>query len=190
MIKSMCECILHFSVSLLFHSFVTSSHVLISPNSPPKSRYNSILQAWGHLMAGRVTELVLWTYGASFAKVMLFFLAFYVSNIFIWAFFIMGADTLSTNGNSCLYGDDADNSAVARYEMAFELSWCTFTTVGYGAISPPGDDWGCYPLRLVCALVAFIGVLFGSVSLYCAAVSCFNEQYSNFFRVRCRLLRP
>ena len=116
-------------------------------------------------MAGRVTELVLLTYCASFAKVMFFFLAFYVTNIFFWALMIMGADTLSANGVSCLYGDDANESFIARYELAFELSWCTFTTVGYGAINPPGDDWGCYSLRLVCAFIAFIGILFGSVSL-------------------------
>jgi hypothetical protein len=160
-------------VSVNFHRVLVARFISITLSSqfgfvdfsPPKSRYHSVFQAWGHVMAGRITELVLWTYGASFAKVMFFFLGFYVFNIFFWAFFIMWADTLSSNGNSCLYGDDPHNSAMARYEMAFELSWCTFTTVGYGAISPPGDDWGCYPLRLVCALIAFIGVLFGSVSV-------------------------
>jgi hypothetical protein len=128
-------------------------------------RHASIIQAMAHLMAGRITDLVLWTYGASFAKVMFFFLAVYVFNILFWAFIIIWADTTGASGFSCLYGEGGDYyTTLERYELGFELSWSTFTTVGYGAISPPGDDTKCYALRLVCALVAFIGVLFGSVS--------------------------
>lgn len=51
-----------------------------------------------------------------------------------------------------------------RYEFLFELSWATFTTVGYGTISPQGDESGCYPIRFTCAFVAFIGVIFASTT--------------------------
>ncbi|KAL7461187.1 hypothetical protein ACHAXS_001609 [Conticribra weissflogii] len=131
---------------------------------PPKSRRKSIFQAMAHVMAGRTVELVMWTYGASFGKVMLFFLAFYVVNIFVWAGVIDLVDQ-TMSGGDCIHGDDAASlTATARYELAFELSWSTFTTVGYGAVSPPGGETGCYAIRLVCAFVAFMGILFGSTT--------------------------
>jgi len=131
---------------------------------PPKSRRKSIFQAMAHVMAGRTVELVMWTYGASFGKVMLFFLTFYVVNIFVWAG-VMDLVDQTTSGGDCIHGDDAASlSGTARYELAFELSWSTFTTVGYGAVSPPGGETGCYAIRLICAFVAFTGVLFGSTT--------------------------
>jgi len=36
--------------------------------------------------------------------------------------------------------------------------------VGYGTISPSGEVTGCYAIRFTCAFVAFIGVIFASVS--------------------------
>eukprot|EP01082_Thalassiosira_pseudonana_P000039 g421.t1 g421 contig1:1012873-1014592(-) len=130
---------------------------------PPKNRHKSIFQAMTLLAAGRLVDLVLWTYGASFGKVMFFFLTFYVCNIFIWAA-VMNAVNL-VSGGTCINGENYDElSASERYEFAFELAWSTFTTVGYGAVSPPGDVSGCYAIRLVCAFVAFIGVIFGSTT--------------------------
>ena len=97
---------------------------------PPKSRRKSIFQAVAHIMAGRTVELVMWTYGASFGKVMLFFLTFYVFNIFMWAG-VMDLVDQATNGGYCIHGSDAAGmSRIERYELAFELSWSTFTTVG------------------------------------------------------------
>ena len=132
---------------------------------PPRNRTRNVLSAMSLLMAGRVVDLVLWTYKASFGKVMLFFLTFYVCNIFMWAG-VMDAVDIATGGR-CIHDESFDASAfthLERYEFAFELSWTTFTTVGYGAISPTADVPGCYAIRLVCAFVAFTGVLFGSVS--------------------------
>ncbi|KAL7486422.1 hypothetical protein ACHAW6_012014 [Cyclotella cf. meneghiniana] len=132
---------------------------------PPKNRNASILQPIAHLMAGRITDLLLWTYSASFARVVLFFLAVYVSNIFTWALVIMAADTTNSVGSSCIYGDESGHSTTAaRYEIAFDLSWSTFTTVGYGAVGPLSESSGCYAIRLICALVSFIGVLFASTT--------------------------
>ena len=82
----------------------------------------------------------------------------------------MDAVDLATGGR-CIHDESFDASAfthLERYEFAFELSWTTFTTVGYGAISPTADVPGCYAIRLVCAFVAFTGVLFGSVSFILA----------------------
>jgi len=127
---------------------------------PPKSRQTSVFQAMTHLMAGRLVDLTLWTYQASFLKVMLFFLVFYTVNIFIWAAVLDGVDLAS--GGRCIHEDPESLSRSDRYEFVFELAWATFTTVGYGTISPQGDMTGCYPIRFTCAFVAFIGVLFGS----------------------------
>jgi hypothetical protein len=134
---------------------------------PPKNRSKGVLAAFRHLMAGRVVDTVLWTYKASFAKVLLLFLTFYIVNIFLWAGVIDGVD-LATGSRCIPVLEDIEGeyklTSMERYEFAFELSWTTFTTVGYGAISPSPDTAGCYPIRLVCAFVAFLGVLYGAVS--------------------------
>mmetsp|Transcript_8145 Transcript_8145/g.20031 ORF Transcript_8145/g.20031 Transcript_8145/m.20031 type:complete len:889 (+) Transcript_8145:387-3053(+) len=127
---------------------------------PPKSRDPGVLRAMNHALSGSVVELTLWTYTASFSKVMLFFLLFYVVNIFIWAAVLEGVD-LATGGQ-CIHEDPEGMSGWDRYEFLVELSWATFTTVGYGTISPQGDITGCYVIRLMCALIAFVGVLFAS----------------------------
>ncbi|KAL7541596.1 hypothetical protein ACHAXR_011474 [Thalassiosira sp. AJA248-18] len=127
---------------------------------PPKSRQTSMFQAFTHLVAGRFVDLILWTYGASFLKVTLFFLAFYALNIFIWAAVLDAVDIAS--GGRCIHDNVEQLSRSDRYEFAVELAWATFTTVGYGTISPQGDTTGCYAIRFTCAFVAFIGVLFAS----------------------------
>merc|ERR1712194_654364 len=56
------------------------------------------------------------------------------------------------------------SSASSFYEMAYELSWTTFTTVGYGNVAPSGDKSECYTIRIACSLFAFMGLLFNSLS--------------------------
>jgi len=48
-------------------------------------------------------------------------------------------------------------------EIAFELSWITFTTVGYGNVAPSASSSGCWGLRYLCAFEAFIGLVFFSL---------------------------
>ena len=43
------------------------------------------------------------------------------------------------------------------------ISPCINLQVGYGTVSPQ-DHPGCYPIRLMCAFVAFVGVLFASTT--------------------------
>eukprot|EP00984_Skeletonema_dohrnii_P009387 scaffold3598_cov148-Skeletonema_dohrnii-CCMP3373.AAC.11 len=127
---------------------------------PPKNRNKGILSAFGHLLAGRVVDCVLWTYQAGYGKVMLLFLTFYVVNIFVWAGVMYAVD--NSTGGRCIHDESFDASAftsLERYEFAFELSWTTFTTVGYGAIGPAADVPRCYPIRLhqhVSLLLTFI----------------------------------
>jgi len=68
------------------------------------------------------------------------------------------------SGGKCIHEDPMGLRRSERYEFVFELSWATFTTVGYGTISPSGDITGCYAIRFTCAMVAFIGVLFASTT--------------------------
>eukprot|EP00985_Skeletonema_marinoi_P012798 scaffold6264_cov73-Skeletonema_marinoi.AAC.4 len=123
---------------------------------PPKNRNKGILSAFGHLLAGRVVDCVLWTYQAGFGKVMLLFLTFYVVNIFFWAGVMYAVD--NSTGGRCIHDESFDASAftsLERYEFAFELSWTTFTTVGYGAIGPAADVPRCYPIRLTTAAIMY-----------------------------------
>ncbi len=48
-------------------------------------------------------------------------------------------------------------------EVAFEISWITFSTMGYGNVSPSGYNFGCYGLRYLCAFEAFVGMVFFSL---------------------------
>ena len=130
---------------------------------PPKSRASGLFSAVTHAMAGRLSDLILWTYDASAFKVIAFFLVAYISNIFLWAIVLDSID-LAT-GSYCIHEDpEMAKHRATRFEYVFELSWATFTTVGYGTISPQGDETGCYAVRFACAMVAFIGVLYASVS--------------------------
>ena len=138
---------------------------------PPKSRTSSIFSAVTYAMAGRLTDLVLWTYDASAFKVIAFFVVTYLVNIFVWALVLDSID-LATGGY-CIHEDpEKVNRLSTRFEYVFELSWATFTTVGYGTISPQGDETGCYAVRFACAMVAFIGVLYASVSRLRCCCNC------------------
>ena len=88
---------------------------------PPKSRDAGIFQAIAHVMAGRFVDVTLWTYTASFIKVMLFFLVFYLLNIFIWAAVLDAVDVAS--GGHCIHDpeESEDLSRSERYEFVFEL---------------------------------------------------------------------
>ena len=112
---------------------------------PPKSRQKSILQGMAHAMSSRIIDVTLWTYQASFFKVMLFFLAFYIVNIFIWAAVLDAVDLAS--GGECIHEDAQSLSRADRYEYVFELSWATFTT-----------GTSCLVIRqVVCVCVCVLG---------------------------------
>lgn len=97
---------------------------------------------------------------------------------------MMAADTTNSVGSSCIYGEESGHSTTAaRYEIAFDLSWSTFTTVGYGAVSPLSESSGCYAIRLVCALVAFVGVLFGSVRIHYLSLQDHNHEANGEFQL-------
>jgi len=96
-----------------------------------------------------------------------FFIWCYVFAAFIYL--IIDA-TYSRNGVECAHSADSwqyDQATLSHrrhnMEIAFEMSWITFTTVGYGNVSPTGYNSGCYGLRFFCAFEAFVGLVFFSL---------------------------
>jgi hypothetical protein len=46
-------------------------------------------------------------------------------------------------GDECVSDRPQDGDFGNQFEIAFLLSWTTFSTVGYGTESPPGDTDNC-----------------------------------------------
>lgn len=153
---------------------LSGQHALDSSNSsssryneqyriPPPDDSGSILDAFFLLCSLAFEDLASWVYAASFWMVLLFFLALYF--LFVWIFvgFLLAADPTSR----CIVNNDIleEEPTNMRHvvEFAFALSWTTFTTVGYGAIAPPGDDDGCYAVRFICSIEAIMGMGFVSM---------------------------
>ncbi len=132
---------------------------------PPPDESNSILDAFFHLCSLGFEDVASWVYAASFWMVLLFFFALYLLFVWIFAGFLLVADRYSTT--QCIANDDiSDEDLIIRrhiLEFAFELSWTTFTTVGYGRIAPPGDEEGCYATRFICSIEAIMGMGFVSM---------------------------
>ena len=88
---------------------------------PPKSKHASMLEAVTHVMAGSMVELTLWTYGASFFKVLMFFLGVYLCNIFMWAAVLDAVDLAS--GGVCIHEEPTLLGRSDRYCTSLFLSW-------------------------------------------------------------------
>ena len=59
------------------------------------------------------------------------------------------------HGVNCTNGwdyDGSEGSAKLNWEIAFSLSWTSFSTVGFGTVSPAVNT-GCFGLRYMCALI-------------------------------------
>jgi len=68
----------------------------------------------------------------------------------------------------------ADKSLYQKFQSSWELSWTTFSTVGYGVISPSttnsdvyvneqklwGDNYHCFAISTLGSLEAFMGIMF------------------------------
>ena len=68
---------------------------------------------------------------------------------------------------ACLSGwQDVPGGFLASFYVPFQISWCTFSTVGFGGVAPlPAEP--CRGLNLILALEAFIGVMYSS---FCGAI--------------------
>jgi hypothetical protein len=93
---------------------------------------------------------------------MMAFLLVYFAFSWIFAFFIRWTVNAAQKGRGvdCLTGWDYDDTAyLGNYNRAYELSWTTISTVGFGTIHVPVESQ-CLNLRILLAMEAFTGVLY------------------------------
>jgi len=115
-------------------------------------------------------DLVLWRISTSYMNFFLQSLVFFLVYVHIFAvliYFVIQAG-YAHHGAMCsssIWYYEADWKTYLRHNMetAFELSWITFTTVGYGNVAPSTSTSGCYGLRYLCAFEAFIGLVYFSL---------------------------
>ena len=111
--------------------------------------------------------LVFHFYRCHFSIVVLWFLLFYFVFVELFAFLVFAAGRASARGgNECIGDWPVDGSFSDQFDISFSLSWTTFSTVGFGTVSPPGDT-GCSGIRYLLAVEAFIGVLYSG---FCGAI--------------------
>jgi len=130
---------------------------------PEEADDHTLFHALGKLYSGAFSDLTMWLYGTSLIQVFAFFLVLYFTFVYFFVIVLYLVDWFGSGGKCVAEGmEEGDMNTRAMMEFAFELSWTTFTTVGYGTVAPPGDDVGCYPVRLICSIEAILGVGFVS----------------------------
>jgi len=107
-------------------------------------------------------DVAMWVYGASFGKVLLFFLVLYMIFVYCFVVLLYLVDKYYTNSACINVPEEGELCTRSHFEFAFELSWTTFTTVGYGNVGP-APDVGCYPIRIICSTEAILGMAFVSM---------------------------
>ncbi|KAL3788196.1 hypothetical protein HJC23_004663 [Cyclotella cryptica] len=122
----------------------------------------TFMGAVGNTLRGHGVDFVIWVNQSSFFTVLILFLTTYYALVFTFAGILVQMEK-RTDGRCALDAEQIWTTS-QEYELAFELSWNTFTTVGYGQVSPSGYENGCYSFRVLCASFAFLGLLFNSLS--------------------------
>ena len=127
---------------------------------PPPEENTTFIESIIYTMNGYGQDFVVWIYQSSFFAVLTICLMAYYALVFAFAGIALALER-SSDGR-CNFVTETLMSSGSMFEFAFELSWTTFTTVGYGQVAPSGED--CYPLRIGCSFFAFMGLLFNSLS--------------------------
>lgn len=119
----------------------------------------------GLAVSHMISESLRWSFRVSFWKVgIVSYLAFLVVILlFAVIIYIIGRvhpECLVVNGTNY-------TAAGTQFMDAFQLSWTTLSTVGYGVVSPgipmaPGEN-RCIGINMFMAIESFVGVLFGAV---------------------------
>jgi hypothetical protein len=137
---------------------------------PPRNeKGKSMLYILDLLSEKKFESFDLWLYRADFTRVILAFTMIFICFVTVFSFilhlFIVAA--YEWRGTKCCTGYDfSQTSLISSFEFAFELSWTTFATVGYGVISIPSDE-DCRGIRYVLFSEAFMGMLFSG---FCTAI--------------------
>eukprot|EP00984_Skeletonema_dohrnii_P038974 scaffold42824_cov161-Skeletonema_dohrnii-CCMP3373.AAC.3 len=127
---------------------------------PPPEENTTFIESIMYTMNGYGQDFVVWIYQASFFAVLVICLTAYYALVFAFAGVVVAMERASDG--RCNFVTETLMSSESVFELAFELSWTTFTTVGYGQVAPSGED--CYPIRVGCSFFAFMGLLFNSLS--------------------------
>ena len=127
---------------------------------PPPEENTTFFESIIYTMNGYGQDFVVWLYQSSFFAVLAIFFMSYYALVFAFAGIALAGERASEG--RCTYVTETLMSSGSMFEFAFELSWTTFTTVGYGQVAPSGE--GCYPLRIGCSFFAFMGLLFNATS--------------------------
>ncbi|KAI2494538.1 hypothetical protein MHU86_19997 [Fragilaria crotonensis] len=122
-----------------------------------------------------VTRYLHWTFRQSFLTVFFSAALGFFGGILFFALLLLwsgriGPECIYVNG--VFFGNATDSSTFQDFGDAFQLSWTNFATVGYGLTYPTTskqlqNQGQCAPIIFLCALEAFVGVLFGS---FCGAI--------------------
>lgn len=106
---------------------------------------------------------VQWTYKVTLWKVLGSLVGFFVASV---TFFSTVIYLIGIVQPECLYvGSLTFNESGSYFIDAFQISWTTFSTVGYGLTGPNlSNDSICFGISLLTAAEAFVGVLYGGVA--------------------------
>jgi len=114
-----------------------------------------------------------WTFRTSFVVLLLFMTALFIACTLAFAGLIMWS---GKNNHECIssvaFEKWDDYNASDRFVDAYQLSWTTFSTVGYGIIYPTTsadvpDQKACTGIKFLCSLEAFVGILYSGL---CGAI--------------------
>lgn len=118
-----------------------------------------------------ICKFLKWNFKTNLFIVLIVAIAFFVIFTIIFGLLIV----LSvTNHPDCISSSLEGTTLTERFWLGWSLSWTTFSTVGYGGISPstPGSEFSegnsfensmsCAFVNIFCSMESFIGVLFAS----------------------------
>jgi hypothetical protein len=134
----------------------------------------NIFNLWtllGNIFRDSFRSLVLWRISTSYMNFFMQSLVFFFIYVLLFSVLIYWTISaafnkhgeLCANTNQEWFYNETHNKVRHNMEIAFELSWITFTTVGYGNVAPSSSSTGCYVLRYLCAFEAFVGIVFFSL---------------------------
>ena len=116
--------------------------------------------------ASLLSEYLRWTFDHSMWHVML---ASYVQFLLLVTLFAIFIRFVDRHQPQCIVGGSNDAYDNIYFADAFQLSWTTLSTVGFGLIYPSlakvdEDSTRCLGINGLMAVEAFVGGLFGGVT--------------------------
>jgi hypothetical protein len=133
-------------------------------NIPPyNEEYKSLLYGLGKLGHLAFHDTTIWLINTTYTNFFLVqFLCYYIL-ILLFTFILWGAAAAyyyhPTKKVCISHMDFGKNHLVDNLEYAFEASWTSFSTVGFGLVAPT-ESLGCVAVRFLCSFEAAVGILY------------------------------